>query len=69
MVPGVAVTLPGAIVRVCATELPHDEVALTLMVPDVVPAVITLMVLVVELPVHPGGNVHVYVVPGTLGTL
>jgi hypothetical protein len=38
------------------------------MVPGVLPAV-TVMELVVEEPVQPGGNVQVYVVPATFGTL
>lgn len=49
-------------------EVPQELVAITEIVPPLVPAVVR-MLLVVELPVHPVGIVQVYVVPATFVTL
>ena len=46
------------IASVCAVLVPQLLFAVTLMVPLVAPGV-TLMLLVVEVPLHPLGNTHV----------
>ena len=54
--------------KVCTVEDPQVLLAATVILPPEVPA-IAVMVLVVELPVHPEGNTQVYdVAPGTSGT-
>lgn len=54
-VPGSGVTVTEA---VRAGEIPQAFVAVTLMVPDVVPGV-AMMVLLLLLPAHPAGSVQV----------
>ena len=54
---GAAATTPTA--SVCAVELPHALLAVTEIEPAAEPAV-TMMVEVVEVPLQPLGNVHVY---------
>lgn len=50
-------------------EVPHEFTATTDITPPVLP-IVAVIVLVVELPVEPEGNVHVYeVAPATEGTL
>jgi hypothetical protein len=59
MEPGCAGTVVVVTARVLAMLVPQAFVAVTEMSPPTVPAV-TVMELVVELPVHPAGSVHVY---------
>jgi hypothetical protein len=56
---GAAGALPGTTVKVRGIEVPQLLVAITEMVPLLVPAAVVTMLFVVELPVHPVGNVHV----------
>ena len=58
ILPGCAGVAVGLTLNVCAVELPHVPFAVTLMVPPFAPAV-ALMLVLVELPVQPFGNVHV----------
>jgi hypothetical protein len=67
MLVGAAGALPSAMALVCGMDVPQLDVAVTEIVPAVVPGV-TEMELVVELPDQPAGNVQAYVVPATLGT-
>ena len=57
--PGIEGAEFTVIVKVCTTEEPQRLFAFTLMFPPVVPAMVLILV-VVEVPDHPDGNVHVY---------
>ena len=68
IVPGVAGIELTVTASVWNVEEPHELLAVTVIFPLVVPAV-ALILVVVELPVHPKGNVHVYdVAPETGNT-
>ena len=68
IVPGVAVPADTDIVKTCADELPQALFATTEIIPPVAPAV-ALILLVVDVPDHPPGSVHVYeVAPLTAAT-
>ena len=56
--PGVAGAVFTTMACVDAAEVPHALFAVTVMLPDVVLAVVEIE-LVVEVPVQPLGNVHV----------
>ena len=56
--PGCAMLLFGLTLNVCAVLLPQVLLAVTLMVPPFAPAV-ALMLVDVDVPVQPFGNVHV----------
>ena len=62
LVPAIADGCAGAEFTVTATDcgvlLPQPLLAVTIMVPLLVPAVV-LMVLLVDVPLHPAGNAHV----------
>ena len=59
IVPGVAGVVFTVIANICDELLPQVLFAVTVIFPLVVDAVV-LMELVVEVPVHPPGNVQVY---------
>jgi hypothetical protein len=59
MVPGVAEAVVILTANVCGAELPHTPLAVTETVPPVEPAV-AMMLVVVEVPVHPFGSDQVY---------
>ena len=68
MVPGVAGAAAVVTVNVCAVVLPQVLLAFTVIVPPVVVGVAVIL-LVVELPLQPLGNVQVYeVAPFTADT-
>lgn len=68
MAPGVAGIGVTVIAKVAAEELPHELLAVTVMLPLVALAVVE-MELVVDVPLQPDGNVHVYeVAPETAAT-
>ena len=58
MVPGCAGAPPTVVATVCAIEVPQVEVAMTDIVPAVLPGV-AVIELVVEVPVQPEGSVQV----------
>jgi hypothetical protein len=58
MFPGIAGAEVTDTANVCAGEEPQILFATTLILPLAVPAVVDMLV-VVEVPVHPDGNVHV----------
>jgi hypothetical protein len=58
MVPGITGMLPGLTVKVCAMLLPQLLLAVTEIVPELVPAV-RVIEFVLDVPVHPPGKVHV----------
>ena len=58
MVPGVAGTVEDVTARLVTGDEPQALLALTVMLPLLVP-VVTLMLFVVEVPVQPLGKVHV----------
>ena len=58
MVAGCAGTAFTPTARVCAALVPQVLLAVTVMFPPVAPAV-ALIELVVDVPLHPPGNVHV----------
>jgi hypothetical protein len=58
ILPGVVGGVLTVIARVCAVELPQELLAVTEIFPLVVLAV-AVMLLLVLLPLHPPGNVHV----------
>ena len=58
MTAGVAGAEVVATVKVCAALLPHTLLAVTDTVPPVEPAVL-LILLVVDVPLHPDGRDHV----------
>ena len=65
IVPGVAGIVFTTTAKVCAVEFPHVLFAVTVIFPLVALAV-ALMLFVVDVPVQPPGNVHVYdVAPAT----
>ena len=65
IVPGVPGMEFTATAKVCALEDPHELFAVTVIFPPVAPAVVFIE-FVVEVPLHPAGNVHVYeVAPAT----
>lgn len=71
IMPGCGSTVPPEIVTasVLGEDEPQESFALTVIFPPVAPAV-SVIEFVVELPVHPEGNVHVYdVAPFTGETL
>jgi len=66
--PGCAGNIAEVTVIVCAVLLPQVLLAFTEIMPPVDPAV-AIIELVVDVPVHPAGKVHVYdVIPETVGT-
>lgn len=69
MVPGIAGMEFDDTANVCTEEEPQVLFAFTVIFPLVV-VVVAVIELVVELPVHPEGSVHVYdVAPLTAATL
>jgi hypothetical protein len=58
MVPGIAGMLPVVTVKVCAALLSQLLLAVTEIVPELVPAV-RVIEFVVDVPVHPPGKVQV----------
>lgn len=69
MAPGVAGVPPTLTASDAGADVPQRVVAVTLMFPPAPPAV-TVMLFVVEAPVQPVGNVHVYpVAPPTAAML
>ena len=63
--PGCDNAAPDVTANVLAALLPHEFTATTEMLPEPEPAVVVIDV-VVDVPLHPDGNVHVYdVAPGT----
>jgi hypothetical protein len=58
MLPGVGGMTLTVTAFVCAADEPQALLAVTVMFPPVIPAVVIIDV-VVEVPVHPPGNVHV----------
>jgi hypothetical protein len=55
---GAAGALPGTTAKVRGIEVPQALVAVTEIVPLLVPAAVVTILFVVELPDHPAGNVH-----------
>lgn len=68
ILPGMEGVLVGATARVLAVDVPHTPVAVTETLPGVVPTVVEIDD-VDEAPLHPAGNVQLYVVPATGTTL
>ena len=64
--PGVGSAAEAVTASVLGAELPQELLAVTDTVPPLEPAVAT-MLLVVDEPVQPNGNVHVYEVAPLIG--
>lgn len=58
MLPGVAGSVFEVTASVCAVDEPQELLAVTVIFPLVALAV-TVMLVVVDVPAHPDGNVHV----------
>jgi hypothetical protein len=68
MLPGVAGTVLMVTASVCGMEEPHALLAVTEIFPPAAPAV-AFMLVVVDVPVQPPGNVQVYEVAPATGEI